>query len=141
MQGLRKVNCARCRPLSQKTVMATVARGHVAGGFTVPAAAWLATTKCIASAANASTKRASAKRVHPTRRWRERRTTRTRRRMTRARGVGGVPHRPTVNSRLTSAPCRGQHRTVGMHTQPCTCRKQGWRSLQRMPTSERAKQT
>ena len=43
--------------------MATVARGHVAGGFTVPAAAWLATTKCTASAASASTTRASAKRV------------------------------------------------------------------------------
>ena len=47
--------------------------------------------------------------------------------MTKARGVGGVPHRPTVNSRLTSASWREQHRTVGMQTQPCTCLKLGWR--------------
>ena len=57
----RKVNCAWCRPLRQKAVMATVARGHVAGGFTVPAAPWLATTKCTAFAASASTKKGKRK--------------------------------------------------------------------------------
>ena len=45
--------------------MATVARGHVAGGFTVPAAAWLATTKCTASAASASTKKGKRKKGSP----------------------------------------------------------------------------
>ena len=44
------------------------------------------------------------------------------------RGRGAPPsYGPTVNSRLTSASWRGQHRTVAMQTQPCTCLKLGWR--------------
>ena len=36
----------------------------------------------------------------------------------RAGGAGGVPHRPTLNCRLTSASWRRQRRRVGMETPP-----------------------
>ena len=44
-----------------------------------------------------------------------------------ARGAEGVPHRPTLNYRLTSASWRGQRRLVGIETPPFTCQKPGWR--------------